>query len=81
MSKLSDALATTRPPHIGGTCGVALLIPQLDPESAKDLLQLIAGDQVTAETLATTLRTLGHDIAGQTIARHRRGACKCERTL
>lgn len=71
----------------GPACGVGRTIQVLtekadtDEQASIDLanLYLILDDpQWTAEDIAYELRDTGYNVQGPTVARHRRGGCKCE---
>ena len=65
----------------GPDCGVGKVFATLMETNTEDLaaLYLMLGDaRWTAEDISAELREAGWDIKGSTVARHRRGACRCE---
>lgn len=82
-SKLREALdnliANPSRTLSGPRCRVAQIVESLDDEDGAALLSVIGNTIVQATTLAATLKDLGIDIPSQSIQRHRRSACLCER--
>lgn len=76
---LTDRLAAPPPaPAKGPGCSVGQLLDTLPTDEAKALAQAIRNPQWRATQIAAELRAEGHRIGGDTVARHRRGGCKCE---
>lgn len=61
----------------GGTCTVAKILDRLDDTDRAWLTAVLADPDEEAAAIGRTLTKAGHKIAGTTIARHRRGDCKC----
>jgi hypothetical protein len=57
-------------------CSVGSLLESLPDADAAALADALAGD-ATAAQISRVLQGHGHDIAGNTLARHRRGDCAC----
>ncbi len=74
MSLLDDIEAEVVTP--GSKCSVGTVLAALDPTDAEDLRAAIAGS-VPASAISKALRKRGVDLNDSTIARHRRGRCKC----
>lgn len=78
---LADRLA--QPPQValrGPECTVRRLMRQLegaDREAFESALR--DEDAWPGSTLADTMRSEGYDVGGQTIMRHRRRQCSCDR--
>lgn len=71
----------------GPSCGTGRIINTLTNRAEADNtasielanLYLILDDpEWTSEAIAAELKDSGYDIQGSSVARHRRGACKCE---
>ena len=60
-------------------CGVDYIANQLSDEDRKDLELAIANTNVRYTEIASELRSMGFDISAQTVSRHSRGECACER--
>ena len=75
-ASLSAHATMTRPSRC--TVGV-LLVEKLDDIDSQALRNALDSD-IGGEQIAAALRDEGHDIAGQTIQRHRRRHCSCSRT-
>lgn len=74
MGLLEEARAESRRRTV---CSVTLLVERLAGEDRADLLAALDEEGVTGEAIAAALRRRGHQIAGQTVARHRAGRCSC----
>lgn len=75
MSLLTEAQAIARRP--GGTCGVSLLVRSLSESEQAELHEALMADSVSSKALAAALKLRGHNIAYNTIQRHRRRDCAC----
>ncbi len=78
---LAAALQSGPPPtRKGPRCSVGVILdslPDQDSQALQDALD--ARHRWTAEQIAELIRTeVKTRIMGQTVARHRRGACSCE---
>ena len=71
---LSEHATATRPTRC--TVGI-LLVEKLDDIDSQALRNALDSD-MGGEQIASALRDEGHDMAGQTIQRHRRGHCGCK---
>jgi hypothetical protein len=61
----------------GPKCTIALLIEDLDPETADGLRQVLDDKRVSHTIISRVLRSRGHYVGDSTIGRHRLGKCKC----
>lgn len=68
-----DAVETRKGPK----CTIALLIEDLDPETAEGLKQVLGDKRVSHTIISRVLRSRGHFVGDSTIGRHRLGKCKC----
>lgn len=57
-----------------------LLLAKSSPEDRAELVTYLADRTYSPDFLSGVLRDIGIHLGGSSIARHRRGACKCERT-
>lgn len=77
---MSLAAALSReaaPVQRGGRCSVALLLETLSADDAAELRSALASPMEHA-AIARALTSEGHRFASSTIARHRRGECRCD---
>lgn len=74
MGLLDDIAAEQR--HGGTSCRVAGVLEAMTEDDRADLLQAIKLG-LQASSISRALRARGWDVAGNTIARHRRGECRC----
>lgn len=66
------------PPLIKGpACSVAATFDQLNDEDAAALRAVLEDKRWRSSDIATQLEAEGIPLGAATIARHRRGACKC----
>jgi hypothetical protein len=77
MSSLAARLADQKPKHRGGRCSVESILTELNDIDARALTDAIESHMQSSD-IARALRLEGHDIAGNTVARHRRGDCSCD---
>ena len=63
----------------GGQCSAGVLLDSLDRTYAAEVLAVMADMSVYSSVIAEILGEDGHTIAPETLNRHRRGRCKCER--
>lgn len=61
----------------GACCTVALIREKLGPDDAVQFDVVLKNTSVTAAEIARVLRGAGHYVQSQTLARHRRGDCRC----
>lgn len=77
---LADELtqAVQASPH--AKCRVPKILANLNDEDSAALQGMLGlpKEDAPASKIARVLRKYGHDISGEAIARHRRGACACE---
>ena len=76
MSLLTEALTVTT--RAGGTCGVRRLMDRLSESEQAELREALTAP-VQSKALSKALSNRGHDLPPQTIGRHRRGDCTCDR--
>lgn len=83
MTSSLAALANAGPPRTikGPPCSVGALLDRLDPDERAGLEKMLRPKIGTRgwdseQIHEAILESHGEDIAGQTIARHRRGGCK-----
>jgi hypothetical protein len=79
MGALAEALTEAAPARRGGTCHVALLLPQLDDEDRAAFLAALGNPSLSPKRLASLMRDHGHDVGDSSIGRHRKGECRCGR--
>jgi 16S rRNA G1207 methylase RsmC len=75
---LSEHATATRPTRC--TVGV-LLMEKLDDIDSQALRNALEDTDMGGEQIASALRDEGHDIAGQTVQRHRRRHCGCWKSV
>ena len=75
-----DALADRTSSRRHRECAVAYSLRVLDPPHAAALRRALDNDAVMHTEIADALGELGLDVNQLSVARHRRGDCKCERT-
>lgn len=73
-----DEIVAADPIGKGPNCTVAVLLATLPPGLLEKFKRHLAGDTKGA-TLARSMTTLGYRIRQDSIQRHRRGACACDR--
>ncbi|WP_152203650.1 hypothetical protein [Georgenia thermotolerans] len=87
MSLLTATKTGPRHKPKGPKCGVGKVMESLaihadaDNEASIKLANLyliLENPEWTGEEIAAEMREDGYDIQGPAVARHRRGACKCE---
>ena len=66
-------------PQARPRCTVAKILDELDPERTGYLQEALARPHILHRTLANVLTDWGHPISLETVSRHRRGDCRCER--
>lgn len=74
---LADHEPALRP--TGLPCSIGHLLHTLPEREAEILQSWLDNPVATQEWIYLTLRTEGHPVGRQTINRHRRGLCRCER--
>jgi len=62
----------------GPSCGVSILLQSVDDEYRGEVLHMLAQHGLQATSIAAVLKEDGHSIGPDSIARHRRKACRCE---
>lgn len=73
------ALVVTGPPRRKGpSCSVGAFIESLEPAERDGLNTLLGSAVWLSSDIAAEIAARGTRIAGTTIARHRRGDCRCE---
>ncbi len=63
----------------GGICGIHKVIEQMDEKDAADLAVAMDDPDIDSATLTTVIKSRGFYLGLETMQRHRRGACSCER--
>jgi CTP:molybdopterin cytidylyltransferase MocA len=79
MGALAEALTEAAPARRGGTCHVALLLPQLDDEDRAAFLVALDNPALSPKRIAKLMQSHGHDIGHSSIYRHGNGDCRCGR--
>ena len=80
---LGDEIASqAATPRKGPSCTVAVILADLDPTDADDLRDALAKPYhvVPNGAIVRALKARGLSIGEYTIARHRRGDCRCSAT-
>lgn len=78
---LGDEIASQATRRQGATCGVATVRAALGPDDAADFDRWLTADRLgVAGAISRALKARGIDLAEHTIARHRRGDCRCSAT-
>lgn len=73
---LAEKLAKPAP-VVRARCGVAKVLTHLEGSDLEAVINALADDSFTGESIAEALRDEGFQIMGQTVQRHRRGMCSC----
>ncbi len=76
---LAEAFKETPVKDMGPACSVAALMKSLPTSDAEALRAAIADDRWRGTDISRVLADEGIHLSGTTLARHRRGACKCAR--
>lgn len=63
----------------GPTCSVLLVMSELEPHDVAELQSWLDDVRITSDSIYASLTSAGHRVGRQTIGRHRRGECACER--
>lgn len=66
-------------PVKGGTCSLGRLLTEASASDRKEYLDALGDSTIPASAIARALKVRGVNLVEQTIARHRRGDCKCPR--
>jgi hypothetical protein len=62
----------------GPRCGVDRVLRGLNQEDRQTLIEWLDADSGReSEWIARQVRAEGHDLSGETVARHRRRICRC----
>ena len=80
MSFAETLLAPHHAVNRGATCGVALMLVEMDqsdPDAAEALRTVLDDTRMPSTVIAKRLTDGGWDIASAVVQRHRRGECKC----
>lgn len=78
MLKAAYQATATKPK--GPPCSIATALSNLDPEDSDFLRELLADPDKPSSRISLALRAEGHEISQITVARHRRGECRCARS-
>ena len=71
-----------QPAHLVSVCKVTLVVNSLEENDAKILTEALKDlEKWTSHSLATALNARGIIITRETLATHRRQACRCYRSL
>jgi hypothetical protein len=73
------ALVAELSPHKGPRCGVAMLLEQLDRETADELRELLDNRAIYATTISRALEQLNHKVSTDALRHHRLRECTCPR--
>ncbi len=76
---LAKALESLPVHDLGPQCTVTKTLKALPPKDAEALHAAINGGKWRMTDLSRVLANEGIHLSGTTLARHRRGACKCAR--
>lgn len=76
---LAAALAAQPAARRGTPCTVGVVLDGLDQDDRAAAIQALADRTRTATSIAEALTSIGHPVAKQTVQRHRRGECRCDR--
>ena len=77
MSLAAALAAETGRKRAHSRCTVDILLDVMCDDDRNALMRAFASD-ATSASIARALRSENHDIAQQTLARHRKGECACE---
>lgn len=64
---------------IGPTCKVRLILDKMDKQDRKELTEALLDPAFTSAAISRALNRAGFDIRPDSISRHRRRDCTCER--
>lgn len=64
----------------GPNCGVGIMLATVQPAYRLDVEQAMADPNIYSTVISEILAQDGIDIAYETIQRHRRGRCMCNKT-
>ena len=59
-------------------CTVQTLLSKLDKDDQDALVKALVDSTVPSTFIARALKKEGFDVQGQSLARHRRGECRCD---
>jgi hypothetical protein len=79
MSGLDEMRAIARAAQRGTRCWVTTRTSSLTAEDAATLGQALTDSGIMSSTIATWLDRRGVRVGQQSISRHRRGVCACDR--
>jgi len=74
---LAKAFAEGPPPVKGPACSVATTLEHLSDDDRAALIAVLADTRWRSTDISAQLEAEGIPLMPSTIARHRRGACKC----
>jgi hypothetical protein len=74
---LSAFEAANGPPN-RMVCSVSVVLDQLDADRQASLRAALAEQRFQHTSIVRVLASWGHKVTSHTIARHRRGECRCE---
>lgn len=77
MPSFRDSLAASTEHRPGGRCTLGRVLTVLDSDDADALAVALSDPEVSATRIARALRASGHNVGDTSVARHRRGSCKC----
>jgi hypothetical protein len=75
MDDIREQQERTAPPK----CGVARTLLALDAADAADLMAALDDPTIPATVISRALNSNGYRVADQSVNRHRRGICGCDR--
>lgn len=79
MSGLDEMRALAGAAQHGVPCWIRSKTAGLSAEDAETLGQALIDDTIMSSTISTWLDRRGVRVGAQSIARHRRGQCRCDR--
>ncbi len=77
MSLLDDIKNNGK--RTGGLCSFQALFKELSKADRDDLLTALADMTITSSAISRALVANGHNIKRDTVQRHRRGDCSCDK--
>lgn len=79
MSGLDEMRSIASASRNGVPCWIQSKTGGLTPADAETLRQALVDETIMSSTISTWLERRGVRVGAQSIARHRRGICRCDR--